>query len=67
MSDTGKQRRDGTPILKPSPVLDYNKYMGGVDKGDQVIHYYSVARKSIKWYKKLFFHILDVSRLPTPI
>lgn len=59
--DSGKTKRNGDVILKPKPVLLYNKYMGGVDKSDQLLHYYNAARKSMKWYKKLFFHLLDVS------
>lgn len=34
--------------------------MGGVDLSDQIGQYYSCLRKSTKWYKKLFFHLLNV-------
>lgn len=60
--DSGKTTRADIPILKPQPVLDYNKYMGGVDKSDQILHYYNAERKAMKWYKKFFFHLVDVSR-----
>lgn len=33
---------------KPDMIVDYNKYMNGVDKCDQYLNYYSVGRKSIK-------------------
>lgn len=59
--DSGKTKRDGTVIMKPRPIIDYNKYMGGVDRVDQVLHYYTCVRKTMKWYRKLFFHLLDVS------
>lgn len=50
-------------IEKPLAVLDYNANMGGVDKSDMQIHFVDCARKTMKWYKKLFFHLLDMSLL----
>jgi hypothetical protein len=46
---------------KPSAVVDYNKYEIGVDKSDQMLSYYSFERKSVKWWKKLFFHLFDLA------
>ena len=54
------RRRDGA-IRKPAVALAYNRNMGGVDKQDQLLQPYSCARKSMKWTKKLFFHILQMS------
>ena len=34
--------------------------MGGVDKHDQMLTYYSLSRKAVKWYKKYFFHLFDI-------
>ena len=34
--------------------------MGGVDKHDQILTYYNLARKAMKWYKKYFFHLFDI-------
>jgi len=42
-------------------VLDYNKYKIGVDRSDQMLSYYSFERKTIKWWKKLFFHLFDLA------
>jgi hypothetical protein len=42
---------------KPAAVLNY-KY--GVERSDQMLSYYSFDRKSIKLWKKLFFHLLDL-------
>ena len=45
--------------IKPAAVLDY-KYKTGVDRSDQMLSYYSFERKTIKWWKKLFFHLFDL-------
>jgi len=45
----------------PTPILKYNEFMGGVDLSDQFCAYVETDRKSLKWWKKLFFHILNVS------
>ena len=46
--------------MKPSAVLDYNKYKTGVDRSDQMLSYYSSGRKTIKWWKRLFFRLFDL-------
>jgi hypothetical protein len=43
--------------IKPAAVLAYNKYKTGVDRSDQMLSYYSFERKTIKWWKKLFFRL----------
>lgn len=35
--------------------------MSGIDRSDQMISYYSSPRKTIRWYKKVIFHFLDIS------
>lgn len=61
MSSTGKKdRKTHLQILKPNSVLDYNQNMGSVDKTDMLISSVESVRKSVKWYKKLFFHFLDI-------
>ena len=40
---------------KPLVVHEYNHYMLGVDKHDQLMAYYSFLHKSIKWWRKVFF------------
>ena len=46
---------------KPATVLKYNSTMGGVDKVDQTIKLYQSRRKTLKWYKKIFFHFQDLA------
>ena len=47
-------------INKPLPVHDYTQRMGGVDKSDQFMTYYSGVRRSIKWTTKLAIHLFSM-------
>jgi hypothetical protein len=49
------------PKIKPACIVDYNNLMGTVDKIDMILNSINSLRKSIKWYKKYFFHLLDLS------
>ncbi|CAH4034418.1 unnamed protein product [Pieris brassicae] len=53
--------RFGKSRLKPVEVEIYNRYMSGIDRSDQMISYYSCPRKTIRWYKKVLFHCLDMA------
>ena len=48
-------------IEKPECVMDYNINMRLVDKSDAMIASVECARKTMKWYKKFFFHLVDMS------
>lgn len=62
MTGTGKiDRNTNTEMLKPDCVIKYNDKMGGVDKADMQVSFVECARKTLKWYKKLFFHLMDIS------
>ena len=39
----------------------YFRFMGGVDKHDQMLTYYSLSRKAVKWNNKYFFHLFDIN------
>lgn len=45
---------------KPTPIFNYNKYMGGVDHQDQLNSYYPCDRKTLRWYKKLGIHFIQL-------
>ena len=42
-------------IMKPTVIADYNTYMGGVDKSDQLLSYYPFTHRTVKWWKRAFF------------
>lgn len=52
--------RKGTETLKPLPIKQYNKFMSGIDRQDQMNSYYHFTRKTIRWYKKLGIHIIQM-------
>lgn len=45
---------------KPKVVMQYNT-MGGVDKTDHFTNYPVIKKKRKKYYKKIFFHLFDIS------
>lgn len=61
-NETGifKNKR-GKETEKPKAILNYNNYMSGIDRQDQMLSYYPCNRKTIRWYKKLFIHVLQMS------
>ncbi|KAK2577923.1 hypothetical protein KPH14_011868 [Odynerus spinipes] len=48
-------------VKKPNVVIDYIKHMGGVNRADQYASTYCFLRKSLKWWRKLFFWGLEIS------
>jgi len=53
--------------IKPNCILDYNTNMGLVDKTDMMMSFNGTIRKSVRWYKKIFFHLLDIAILNSGI
>ena len=48
-------------VRKPVMVEQYNQYMGGVDKSDQLLSYYGFCHRTVKWWRRGFFHLLDMA------
>ncbi|CAH2090624.1 unnamed protein product [Euphydryas editha] len=59
MVETTSKR--GSVVLKPSAIVHYNNFMSGIDLQDRMLAYYPVQRKTLRWYKKLFVHMLQMS------
>ena len=58
MRHTAVRDQEGNAVQKPACILSYNTKMGGVDTVDQQLHPFTVMRKSYKWYKKVFVHVM---------
>ena len=56
-----KKDHTRTSISYPEAVLLYNKYMGGVDRGDQLRGYYTCRTKSRKFYRHIFYFFFDAA------
>lgn len=57
-----KGERDKRPLSCPTCIADYNQHMGGVDLMDQQLSYYSLTqRRTLKWWKKVFWHLIDIT------
>ena len=51
------------PIVKFHAVHEYNQYMGAVDRSDQMVSYNAFKRRTLKWWKKAFFHLFMLGLL----
>ena len=58
--NTGEKDRHGNPTVKPKSVHEYTMNMRGCDLSDQLMTSYSMRRCSVKWWRKLFFHIFSL-------
>lgn len=60
-----RRNQDGSKTAVSCPPLlpDYQQYMRGVDRGDQLIGFYNVGRRSKKWWKRIFAYIIECSLL----
>jgi hypothetical protein len=45
----------------PTSVIDYNKYMGGVDRADQRRESYALDRKARRSWLRIFFAFLNIT------
>jgi hypothetical protein len=46
---TGYRKKQSVQFEKPTVILEYTKFMGGVDRADQYYGCYRFARRSYKW------------------
>lgn len=53
-------RRVRTIKYKPAVQIKYNKYMRAVDRHDQMLSYYCCEHKTLRWYKKVIIHIMQI-------
>ncbi|KAK3887616.1 hypothetical protein Pcinc_008320 [Petrolisthes cinctipes] len=55
-----KKDKQFIEVSCPNVVLEYNKFMGGVDLLDGFVAYYRTKLRSKKYYMRFFFHLLDM-------
>lgn len=58
---TKKKDHLGNKIWRPEVTEDYNHNMNGVDKADQMMQYYHLGRRSLKWSRKMLIHFFDMA------
>lgn len=61
LADDVEVNRGDMEVPKPVVIDLYNSSMGGVDRADQLREYYSVGRSSSKWYRYIFWFLIDVA------
>ena len=54
------ENRHGKTKQIPNLIKDYNMNMSGVDRSDQMLSYHSALRKTIRWYKKVGVHMIEM-------
>src|SRR6218665_3537729 len=48
-------------VQKPTVIVDYTAKMGAVDHADHLCASYNFNRRSVKWWRKSFFRLLEVA------
>jgi hypothetical protein len=58
-----RKNRDGStsPVFCPKAIAGCNMIMGGVDRFDQRRERYATGRKSVKWWHRLFYFLIDMA------
>ena len=63
IGEVTRKQRDGQKetVFSPQAIIDYNRYMAGTDRCDQMASLYNYGRKSTKWWKKVFFRLFKIA------
>jgi len=56
-----KKSKEFYTIPIPKAIKYYTKYMKGTDLSNQLISYYEMNRKLYKFWKRIFFHLIDMA------
>ena len=57
---TTQKDSHGNRLPKPQIIFEYTKNMSGIDLSDQYMAFHMSMRKSLKRWRKLFFHIMNM-------
>lgn len=58
-----RKNKDGsvTYLYSPIAIAEYNKIMCGVDRFDQLLERYAIGLRSVKWWHRIFYYLLDLA------
>jgi len=48
-------------VQQPLAFQAYNRYMNAIDRSDQILATHNVQRKCLRWWKAIFFHLIDLA------
>ena len=48
-------------VQQPLAFKAYNRYMNAVDRSDQILATHNIQRKCLRWWKAIFFHLIDLA------
>lgn len=48
-------------VKQPFVIHRYNRFMNGVDRSDQILAKYNLLRKCLRWWKTMFYHLIDIA------
>ena len=54
---------NATEVRQAEVFHRYNQYKNAVDRSDQILATHNVQQKCMRWWKTLFFHLIDVAVL----
>lgn len=61
-ADELKSKKKGNKVFvtsRPKMIRHYNAFMGGVDSADQMLYCYLDERRTLRYWKKVAFHIFS--------
>ena len=58
-----KETHEWATKFQKSGSIKYNQFMSGVDRQDQMLAYYTCEHKTMRWYKIVGIHILQMMML----
>jgi len=63
VTSISRKNKDGTTsdIGGPLVAAHYNAIMGGVDRFDQLKERYEIGRRSVKWWLRILYYLLDMA------
>ena len=50
-------------VACPTMLPNYQAFMRGIDRGDQLINYYNMGQRAKKWWKRVFSYLIEVCQL----